>query len=327
MITYLYANHQFGLVQAAITAYEIFNQSNIIDEVITVCPLDMQEIDPAIKIFLDKKLLKWIGHINWSGLKNSRKNLKEAIKKNKLINKKKFTRLITPYNYGTGFENIASSIKVRWQYIYLYDDGIGNLVLIKNRYLIIKWIRSLLFLRWQYRPSKFRLAADKRQVYIYTCYPDAAHKLNPKATIYNISNQVHKALIELDRPAHPSDHIIILPTNESNYRPIKHNEWIARWEKIRSEFEDKIKIPCFIKYKWDDSLKDSSINSKNIPSNLNAEFYVFNEKCLHVYSSPNSTFALSKIYGLDKKFIIYSHNPFSHGLEKIEKLNELQKIY
>ena len=326
MITYLYANHQFGLVQAAITAYEIFNLSDKIDEVVTVCPLDMQEIDPAIKIFLEKKLLKWVGHINWYGLKDSRKNLKKLIKKNPLINNASSTRLITPYNYGTGFENIASSIKVKWQYIYLYDDGIGNLVLIKNRFLLIKWIRSLIFFRWSYRPSRFRLAADKRQLYIFTCYPGAANKLNSKAIIYDISKQVHNALIKLDRPAHPSAHTIILPTHESNYRPIKYNDWIARWEKIRAEFEEKIKIPCFIKYKWDDSLKDLSKNSKNISSNLNAEFYVFNEKCLHVYTSPNSTFALAKIYGLDRKFIIYSHNPVSHGIEKIEKLNELQKI-
>lgn len=311
-----YANHLFGLAQIFIIVERLNIKSLIVISPFEYCELSRKHKEYIVEKKLDVRFIKirFISHTFNQG----KFFLKELLQVNNIVNHKQLRpKLITPYNYGKTFEIIASVLNIHWDDVVLYDDGIGNLVLIENKFLMLKKIICLLRGSWKYRPKKYRLAGDERQKEIYTIYPVNAYKQNTSASIYDISAQVKKILFQFKQESPASNFVLILPSNESTFR-VAPEEHFKKWITIAEQAENKYNMPSFIKWKWDDRVLSTFnlVKDKMLPVNINPEFYLFNRNCKRIISPINSTLCVVKKFDLDISVDIVEYTPHSHKTEK-----------
>lgn len=108
-----------------------------------------------------------------------------------IVSKSKKIRLFTSYNHGLYFEILRKHLKVADQDIYLFDDGLANLLKIKNRY-ILKTFMYIFHGIFGIQP-KYRLMHDSRLKHAYTLFSDN-QKRDPAGGIEvtNISDKIKK---------------------------------------------------------------------------------------------------------------------------------------
>ena len=242
-----------------------------------------------------------------------------------------FEVFVSPYNYGLPFQWYASELKLDWNSLYLIDDGIGNLIKIKNQKLFQKKLIAKVTGKQRYEPAHYRLAADQRSKNFITIYPDVCQQIggSTQKTIIDVRSDLsallkrHSSCPSFVTPGNG----IWLMSNRANYSDISVSDYIDETRQRVKLYEDRFQKQIWLKPKYDDRYLDEIMAafSETVLSPFeSAELLIASNLFSTVITPLNSTYTLAK--ALDFRANIYCEKDRSWQLHD-EKMLAVETLF